>query len=193
MSDHMTLELHPDDNFIFALDVSGSMQSQDCPGGLSRFQYSIEKTKQFCHEAAQFASEGICLFRFGLNVTKFDHINEDKIDSIIASSEPNEMATMTNKVIDAAYEEHEEDKHDDSRLFIVTDGEPTNPSAVIDSIEAINKKVTSNNKFRIVFLTVGKVSDELQRFLDKLDAYKIVDVYELEKITFMASVQATLS
>jgi Mg-chelatase subunit ChlD len=46
------LELNQGDDFIIAIDVSGSMANTDCPGGLSRFQFALEKTKLFAHEAA---------------------------------------------------------------------------------------------------------------------------------------------
>lgn len=197
MTDHTTLELHADDNFIFALDVSGSMQATDCIGGLSRFDFSIEKMRQFMHEAANFEEKGICVFRFGHQVTKFDHIDKDSIDSIIAASIPNEMATRTDLVIQEAYDEHKEDDHEDTFLFLITDGEPTKPQAVIDVITRIANDVKDATEFKIVFLTVGKISDNLKTYLDTLDngiASKndIVSVMELEKVSFLASIGKAL-
>jgi uncharacterized protein YegL len=193
MTDHTTMEIHADDNFIFALDVSGSMGATDCPGGLTRFEYSLEKMKQFCHQAASFEDKGICIFKFGEKVTKFDHIDESKIDSIIGASAPTEGATMTHLVIDAAYEEHVEDGHEDTFLFIITDGEPTKPQAVINSITRIANTVKSENEFKIVFLTVGEISETLRIFLNTIDhsikaQFDIVDVLPLNEVTFMAAV-----
>jgi uncharacterized protein YegL len=193
MTDHSTLELHEDDNFIFALDVSGSMQQNDTPGNLSRFDYALEKMKLFCHEAAKFENEGICIFRFGHKVEKFDHISEDKIDSIIGAAQPNEMATRTDLVIWEAYQEHKEDDHEDTFLFLVTDGEPTNKQAVIDTIGKVNGDLKAGTEFKIVFLIVGNASPDLKNFFQSLSsAFDNVDVLELEKVSFMSSISQAL-
>lgn len=192
MTDHTTLELHNDDNFIFALDVSASMKMTDCPGGLSRFDYSIEKMKQFCHEAASFQSEGICILTFGIQVDKFDHITEDKIDSIIAASKPDQCGTLTNKVIIAAYQEHIDDGHEDTFLFLVTDGEPTKPEAVIEVLNSISANMKGS--FRVVFLTVGQINKSLQHYLnDLVNTFKMVDVKALDSVTFLSSVNTSIN
>ena len=42
------LELNKGDNFIFGVDVSGSMATKDCPNGLSRIEYLKEKNNSIC-------------------------------------------------------------------------------------------------------------------------------------------------
>lgn len=194
MTDHSTLELHEDDNFIFALDVSGSMQATDTPGNLSRFDFALEKMKLFCHEAAKFENQGICIFRFGHKVEKFDHISEDKIDGIIGAAQPNEAATRTDLVIWEAYQEHKEDNHEDTFLFLITDGEPTNKKAVIDMICKVNADLKVGTEFKIVFLVVGNATPDLKSFLESLSTtFGNVDVLELEKVTFMAAVSQAIA
>ena len=41
------LELNKGDNFIFCVDVSGSMSARDTPGGASRIDYLKEKIGAF--------------------------------------------------------------------------------------------------------------------------------------------------
>jgi hypothetical protein len=190
---HDTFELHADDNFIFALDVSNSMNIKDCPGDLSRFDYALEKMKLFCKEAAKFEDKGICIFRFGHQVTKFDHITEDKIDDIIASSMPDEMATRTDLVIKAAYDEHVEDKHEHTLLFIVTDGQPTNEQAVIRTIDSISHAVKNKDEFKIIFLLVGDQNNALMNFISTLSSEDRVSAMNLDKVNFMAAVKTTFS
>jgi len=193
------LELNQGDDFIIAIDVSGSMANTDCPGGLSRFQFALEKTKLFAHEAAKIDTDGVSIYRFGHQITKFSDITEDKLDSTIASAPPNESATLTHEVIAAAYQEHVERKNEQTFLLIITDGSPTDPGAVLSTIAGITQKMKDEKEFRIQFLTVGNIDAPLQNFLTKLDdalpgaKYDIVDVKPLADVAFMAAVAGALN
>lgn len=193
------LELNQGDDFIIAVDVSGSMANKDCPGGMSRFDYAMEKTKLFAREAAKFDTDGVSVYRFGEKVTKFADITEDKLDAAIASVVPNECATMTHEAISEAFKEHQERKNDQTFLFIVTDGEPSNQDAVLRTIADITQKIKDEKEFRIQFLTVGVIDPALQKFMTKLDdalpgaKYDIVDVKPLADVTFMAAVSGALN
>lgn len=193
------LELNPGDDFIIAMDVSGSMANRDCPGGLTRFEFALEKTKQFAHEAARIDTDGVSVYRFGHQVTKFSDITEDKLDSMIGSATPNESATLTHEVIKAAYQEHLERKNEQTFLFIITDGSPTDPQAVLSTIAKITQELKDEKEFRIQFLTVGNIDSNLQSFLTKLDdaipgaKHDIVDVKTLADVTFMAAVAGALN
>ena len=47
MSEANQFELNKGDNFIFAVDVSGSMAANDCPGNMTRIEFLKEKGKLF--------------------------------------------------------------------------------------------------------------------------------------------------
>lgn len=193
------LELNQGDDFILALDVSGSMGTKDCPGGLSRFEFAMEKTKLFAHEAAKIDTDGVSIYRFGHNVTKYPDVTEDQLDKLIGSGAPNESATLTHEAIAAAYSEHVERKNEQTFLFIITDGAPTDPQAVMSTIAGITQKVKDEKEFRIAFLTVGQIDNHLQAFLTKLDdalpgaKYDIVDVKALADVSFYAAVAGALN
>lgn len=193
------LELNAGDDFIIAMDVSGSMATKDCAGGMSRFEYALEKAKQFAHEAAKIDTDGVSVFRFGEKITKFSDITEDKLDAAIASAPPNECATMTHEVIRAAYQEHVDRENEQTFLFIITDGAPTDAQAVVSEIAGITQKLKDEKEFRIQFLTVGNIDSSLQAFLTRLDdalpgsKYDIVDVKALADVTFMAAVSGSLN
>lgn len=192
------LELNQGDDFIIAVDVSASMQNKDCPNGMSRFDYAMEKTKLFAHEAAKIDTDGVSVYRFGEKVTKFSDITEDKLDAAI-SGMPNECATMTHEVIREAYQEHLDRKNEQTFLLIITDGAPTDQQSVITTIADITNKMADEKEFRIQFLTVGNIDTALQSFLTKLDdalpgaKYDIVDVKPLADVSFMAAVSGALN
>lgn len=192
------LELNQGDDFIVAIDVSASMQNKDCPNGMTRFDYALEKTKLFAHEASKIDTDGVSIYRFGENVTKFSDITEDKLDAAIGGV-PNECATMTHEVIREAYQEHLDRKNEQTFLFVVTDGAPSDQQAVIDTIADITNKMQDEKEFRIQFLTVGNIDQNLQSFLTKLDdslpgaKFDIVDVKALADVSFMAAVSGALN
>lgn len=88
------LELNKGDDFIFLLDVSGSMASTDTPTGQTRYDFAKEKAIAFCNEAAKVDTDGISIFRFGHQITKFSDITPDKIESAFVGGS-NEMSTDT--------------------------------------------------------------------------------------------------
>lgn len=192
------LELNEGDDFIFLIDVSASMGQTDCPGGLSRYDFAKEKALSFCREAAKIDTDGISIFRFGQNVTKFSDITPDKIDSAFAGG-PSEMATRTAEALQAAWDEHVERKNEQTFVICVTDGEPTSRAAVKETIVNITNKVKNEREFNIAFLTVGRIDSGLSAFLTALDddlkgaKYDIVDVKELESVDFMAAVAGAMN
>lgn len=192
------LELNQGDDFIFLIDVSASMGATDCPGGLTRYDFAKEKALAFCKEAAKIDTDGISIFRFGQNITKFSDITEDKIDSAFAAG-PNEMATRTAEAIQAAYDEHVERQNEQTFVLLVTDGEPSNRQAVKDVIVDITNKVKDEREFNIGFLTVGNIDSNLSAFLTALDddlkgaKYDIVDVKRLEDVDFYAAVAGAMN
>ena len=53
------LELNAGDDFIFALDVSGSMSTRDTPNGQTRYDFAKEKALAFANEAQKIDTDGI--------------------------------------------------------------------------------------------------------------------------------------
>lgn len=191
------LELNQGDDFIFAIDVSGSMSTADTPTGQSRYDFAKEKTIAFCKIADQYDTDGISIYRFGHQITKFKDITADKIDAVFAGG-PNEMSTDTAGVIRAAYAEHIEAKNEQTFLIIVTDGQPADANAVRKAIVDITNAVKDEKEFRISFLQVGQ-DVGAAKFLQELDdnlrgaKYDIVDTKRLEDVDFIGAVAGALN
>lgn len=194
-------ELNQGDDFIIGLDISGSMQAGDCPGGLSRLKYSLEQFSTFAKEASKYDTDGVSLYAFGVNVTAFPDVSADKLDEIIAkvSNMQLEGATMTHAVIQAAWEEHKSRKNEQTVLMLFTDGEPSDTNAVLKTIADITNNVQDEREFNIAFITVGNRTPSLQAFLTKLDdaipgaKYDIVDVKKLEEVDFYKAFDGALN
>jgi Mg-chelatase subunit ChlD len=190
------LELNAGDDFIFLLDVSASMGATDTPTGQSRYDFAKEKALSFANEAAKIDTDGISVYRFGQNVTKFSDITPDKIESAFAGG-PNEMTTKTAEAIQAAYEEHIAMKNEQTFVLVVTDGAPADLQKLKDVIINITNNIKDEHEFAIQFLQVGN-DTAATAFLKELDdnlkgaKYDIVDTKRLEDVDFMSAVAGAL-
>lgn len=193
------LELNKGDNFIFGVDVSGSMASADCPNGLTRIEYLKEKTIQFAIEASKWDEDGIDILAFGHKITPHLGVTGEKAAEIIGKLQANEGSTDTAGLIKAAYKLHKDANKEQTVLFIATDGEPADQEAVKKAIIDITNDVKDEREFNISFLTVGVISSTLKVFLTGLDddlkgaKYDIVDVKSLEEVDFMLAFLGALN
>lgn len=193
------LELNQGDNFIFGVDVSGSMEAGDCPGGMKRIEFLKEKVIQFAQEASKYDPDGIDVLAFGQKVTPYEKVTADKAQEIISKLRANEAATMTHDLILKAWDMHKAGGYEQTVLFIATDGEPSDREAVKKAIVEITNKVNDEREFNISFLTVGNISASLSAFLTGLDddlkgaKYDIVDVKALEEVDFLTAFAGALN
>lgn len=192
-------ELNKGDNFIFGIDVSGSMQATDTPAGASRIDYLKEQVITFAREASKWDEDGIDVITFGHAVKVFEKVTAEKAADIIAPLKADQSQTRTDLVIQKAYELHKAGGYEQTVLFLATDGEPTGTTeeSVKDAIRAIASDLKDEHEFAISILTVGQPSAGLQAFLAQLDdnlkaKHDIVDVKALESVDFIAAFAGAL-
>lgn len=192
------LELNQGDNFIFGIDVSASMQTTDCEGGLSRIDYLKEKLLTFIKEASKYDPDGVDILTFGASVTPYPKVSAERAESIVSLLKANEAATMTHLLIKKAYALHKDGGYQQTVLFIATDGSPSDQGAVKTAIVSIANELKDEHEFAISFLTVGQVDPPLRAFLTMLDddlrgaKYDIVDVKALDEVDFLSAFAGAL-
>lgn len=191
-------ELNKGDNFIFGFDVSGSMDTTDCAGGLSRIQALKEKTIVFAKEASKWDENGIDLITFGHKITTYPNVTAEKAEEIINGLKANESSTDTAGLINAAYKLHKDRNNEQTVLFIATDGAPSDKDAVKAAIVAITNDVADERDFNVSFLQVGNDAG-VTAFLTGLDddlqgaKYDIVDVKRLDEVDFIEAFAGALN
>lgn len=193
------LELNKGDQFIIGLDISGSMGTTDCPGGMNRFNYSLETLKTFVREAEKWDPDGVSFYPFGARVHAFRDMKAADIDAKIGGLKL-EGATQTHLALRAAFTEHKEKKNQQTFCMLFTDGEPSDPFALKQSIVDIANELKDPSEFRIAIITVGERSPQLQSYLTSLDdeltksgaKHDIVDVKRLEEVDFIEAVSGAL-
>lgn len=196
--DFEKMELRKGDDFIIALDISASMQNTDCPNGLTRYKYAIEKCQQFAHEAAKYDDDGVSVYTFGAQVHGHENVTADKLDDLL-STKSFEGATMTHLLVQSAYNEHVKNGNEQTCLMVFTDGEPSDEGALLTTVANITQQLKSNEEFTMIFITVGKRSSSLEAFLTVLDdslpgaKYDIVSVKALEDVDFASAFNSALT
>ena len=201
--DTTRFELNRGDNFLLAMDVSASMRATDTPTGASRLDFAKEQAKTMAREASRYDSSGIDLITFGSKVVVLPDITPDKADATIDGLLATEMSTITDKAIQAAWKRAKEIRAngstDNITLLMITDGEPADKGAVVDTIVDITKQMQSDDEFGIVFLRVGQdagIAGYLQMLDDNLQSkgakFDIVDVQVLEETDFISAFAGAL-
>jgi Mg-chelatase subunit ChlD len=186
------LELNEGDNFIFGIDVSGSMATTDCPGGMSRIEFLKEKAIQFAQKASEFDTDGIDVIAFGHKVDVHKGVTGAKAGEIIGGLKADQASTDTSGLIRKAWDLHKAGGYEQTVLFICTDGAPASKSAVAEAIREIASLVKDPREFNISILTVGEIDPGLRDFLTMLDddlkaKHDIVDVKALTDVDFMTA------
>lgn len=194
-------ELNFGDQMIAAYDKSGSMQKNDCPGGLTRFAYVQKIMKEFIKEAAKFDPDGVSFYFFNDKVIEHPDVKTtQEIDQIISKLSPG-GSTRTDLAIKAAYKEHKAKGNEQTFLMLFTDGVPDDKALVEKVIIDITKDVKNEKEFRIAILTVGNRDSALEKWLSDLDdnlgpkgaKYDIVAIHALEEVNFTQAIEDAIS
>lgn len=181
-------ELNKGDNFIFLVDVSGSMMATDTPSHQTRIDYLKEKLGAFVEEAGRYDDDGVDLITFGHAVHVQPKLTPANVKVILDSLYAKESQTLTDRALLKAYELHKAGGYAQTVVFVATDGAPTHPEATKDAIRTIAADIKDEHEFAISFLIVGNdpgIVDYLKELDDNLKAkHDIVDVKRLDEVDF---------
>lgn len=206
------IELKLNAEYILAGDISYSMNHNDkACGGVTRYEYMLEKFKLFIKTAEDFDAEhgAPTIMLFGENVHTFEHCKLEHIDKELSRVNFEGMTNL-DKLLDAAFDLHREEviekrnegtEHPGTILIVFTDGDPSNKPAVKRSLERIVKSISTAEEFQIIFLIVGSVDAALEHYLNSLhddlenerinpNDFDIIHVQPLEGTTFYGAVGA---
>lgn len=180
------LELNKGDNLAFIFDVSYSMQGKDTPTTASRLDFAKEKAIALVNQAVKYDPDGVDIGVFGKGARWIGKSTAENAGDLIGGLKPTDGQTDTHAAIQLAYDLHVKNGHQQTFLFLVTDGEPSDRDLVKKTIADIAEKLKDEHEFAIGILTVGQIEAGLASFLTELDdtlkaKFDIVDVTALEE------------
>lgn len=180
----------------FALDKSGSMVNQDCPGGKSRWQYGQETTLALAHYTSKYDQDGITVVPFAGSFKVHEGVTPAVVNQIFQEHSPmgsTNTAAMLQNRLDAYFARKASGNTKPLALFVLTDGAPDDQNAVARTIIDATKKMDRDEEVAISFIQIGQ-DPEATKFLQRLDdqlskegaKFDIVDcltISEVENLT----------
>ena len=142
-------------DFIIVVDASGSMSTEDMPGGRSRWTYMQETAAAFARDLSKIDSDGLGMVVFGgSNIESFDGVNADKINEIFSTRSPRGSTPLT-EALQAAFKlAGKSDKKD--FILVFTDGVPDDKQSAARAIIEQSKLQDTDDALTILFVQVGR-------------------------------------
>lgn len=183
-------------DFIVALDASGSMSTEDCPGGVSRWAYAQETIGAIARELGKLDSDGIDVVVFsGSRVEAFSGVTADKVADVFASRSPMGSTPLA-QALTASFElAGKSDKKD--FILVLTDGVPDSQEDAKRVILEQANRQQADDELTILFVQVGRdaqATQYLQQLDDQLTGAKfdIVDSKTVAEVELFGSIAELL-
>jgi len=179
-------------DFILVPDKSGSMGTEDMPGGRSRWDYMKESVAQFARDVCKVDSDGIGLVVFGgSTVSSQDGCDATKVQQVLNEYRPGGGTPLAEALTAAFKMAGKSDKKDFVAVF--TDGVPDDKKAAADVIRKQANSQASDDSCTVLFVQVGR-DQEAGKYLAKLDddltgcKYDIVDAKTMDDLDNAGSI-----
>ncbi|MEH6434331.1 VWA domain-containing protein [Massilia sp. DD77] len=142
-------------DFIVVIDASGSMSTEDMPGGRSRWAYMQETAASFARDLGKLDSDGIDVVTFGgSNVVTYEGVTADKVNEIFAARSPRGGTPLT-EALQAAFKlAGKSDKKD--FILVFTDGVPDDKASAAQAIVTQSQLQETDDALTILFVQVGR-------------------------------------
>jgi Mg-chelatase subunit ChlD len=196
----MTNEQLKNYDIVLLLDKSGSMSTNDMPGGRSRWDAAKELTIAVANKCVQFDQDGITVIPFAGSFKRYDNVTgTDVVEKIFNEQEP-QGSTDTAKVVKSVLDGYFADRKKPVIVLCVTDGTPDDQKALSSVIIEATKKMEKDEEIGISFFQIGS-DPAATKFLKSLDddltsqgaKFDIVDTKTTEELENMTITEAVLA
>lgn len=183
-------------DYVLMIDKSGSMSTNDCPGGKTRWAYAQEQTEAIARQCAEFDSDGIDVVVFAGTAKTYNGVTPDKVTQIFKENSPSgstETATALESVLSAYRSRKAAGNAKPLIVVCVTDGAPNDQKAVDQTIIKHANTMTDDGETGITFVQIGKdagardflkhLDDDLQSLGAKYDIVDCKNEEEMEAIS----------
>lgn len=181
------------------IDKSGSMATQDCTGGKSRWDYMKESVTAIAKLVAPYDPDGLTVIPFANSFKVYENVLPDVVNNIFAENTPmggTDLAGVLAEVFSrhAAQKKSGSLKENGSLILVATDGQPNDKEAAKKNITNFSKTLDKDEECGILFIQVGKDGDAA-KFLAELDdelvakygaKFDIVDTKSFDQVENMS-------
>lgn len=194
-----------DRDYTLLIDKSGSMGTEDMPGGRSRWLSAQESTMAISREINKLDPDGITVVPFSADHKRYDNVTPDKVQQVFAENRPAGSTNLAG-ALGAVLKDFEarlsqgKTKPQGETILVVTDGEPDDREAVKRVIVETANRLPKDEVLGIQFVQIGRDAGAA-RFLKELDdelvskygaKYDIVDTKTMEEIDATADFSQVL-
>lgn len=180
------------------IDRSGSMQQQDCPGGLSRWDFCREQMLNLTNQASSAFRNGITVALFSSGYRMFNNVNFAAVPAIFQNNYPDGgtyLSKPLEEILSTYFARRDSNvaNHVATRpllIEVITDGEPSDKEGVIRAICESTQRMSNPREISIQFLQIGNEGDGA-RVLEQLDNRLVSEdgaQYDIVKVEPFAAV-----
>ena len=194
----MTDSIVEERDYTLIIDKSGSMSTQDQPGGISRWETVQESTLAVARKCEEFDPDGITVYLFSSRFRRYDNVTSDKVAQIFQENDPmgrTDLAGVLKDATDNYFQRKAagQTKLNGETILVITDGEPDNRKDVMKVIIEASRQIDRDEELAISLIQVGKdaiatrflkaLDDDLQGAGAKFDIVDTVTLDDMENMT----------
>lgn len=181
-----------DRDYTLIIDKSGSMSTNDRPGGKTRWQSARDSTLALAKECEKIDSDGITVYLFSGRFRRYDNVTSDKVDQIYQENDPmgrTDLYSVLSDALDNYFQRKAggKTKANGETILVVTDGEPDDYKSVMRLIIDASRQVDRDDELGISLIQVGndrKATQFLKALDDRLESagakFDIVDTVTID-------------
>lgn len=187
-----------DRDYTLIIDKSGSMSTPDQPGGRTRWQSAQESTLALARKCEQLDPDGITVYLFSGRFKRYDDVTASRVETIFMENDPMGTTNLAGVLQDATENYFKrkaagQTKPEGEIILVITDGEPDDRRAVMQTIVNASRKMERDEELGISIIQVGAdpgasrflkaLDDDLQGVGAKFDICDTVTIEEMEDLS----------
>ncbi len=187
-----------DRDYTLIIDKSGSMSTNDQPGGKTRWDTAQESTMALARKCEEIDPDGITVYVFSGRFRRYDNVTSDKVSQVYQENEPMGRTDLASVLQDAIsnYLKRKasgETKPNGETILVITDGEPNDRKSVMRVIIEASQQLDGDQELGISLIQVGTdrkatqflkaLDDQLESAGAKFDIVDTVTIDDMEEMT----------
>ncbi|WP_071518106.1 VWA domain-containing protein [Geitlerinema sp. PCC 9228] len=159
-------------DYTLIIDKSGSMANADEGETKSKWEQAKESTFALAQKCEEVDPDGLTVYLFSGAFRRYDNVTADKVAQIFQENQPMGSTNLV-AVFEDAFENYFQRRQkgqtkQGETFLVVTDGEPDDRKATIQSIVDTTHRLQHPAELAILLIQVGK-DERVKRFLQALD------------------------